>query len=344
MGFPAGARTDEPSRRAARLKARAKPRTHGNALTRIIAAVDRYQQHHPWLAFPVAVFKRFGDDEAGNLAALIAYYGFFSLFPLLLVLVTALGFVLSGHPGLQDRILHSTLAQFPVIGDQIQTHRLQANGIGLIIGLAGLIWGGLGAMQAAENAMNDVWHVPKDERPNFIYSRVRAVLMLAVIGAGIISTTVLAGLGISNLTLFLRIPGLAVTAAVDFGLFLLTFKVLTDADVGWRDFVPGAVFAAVAWTVLQAVGGYYVSHQLKGASQTYGVFAVVIGLLSWLYLQAQITLLAAEINVVKKCRLWPRKLQGEEDDQPAVDAVEPGQPSGGTTMVRTGGTQPSPSV
>src|SRR5437667_12174799 len=149
-------------------------------IQRTLRKIDDFQQRRRWLAFPFAVFKKFGDDEAGNLAALIAYYGFFSLFPLLLVLVTTLGFVLSGHPDMQDRILHSTLAQFPVIGDQIQTHRLDANGIGLAVGLVGLGWGGLGAIQAAENAMNTVWAVPKEQRPNFLYSRLRAVLMLAV--------------------------------------------------------------------------------------------------------------------------------------------------------------------
>src|SRR5438552_14306961 len=174
----------------------AEPKSHdGNLLTRTIAAVDHYQQQHAWLGFPIGVFKHFGDDEAGNLAALVAYYGFFSLFPLLLVLVTTLGFVLRGHPDMQERILHSTLAQFPVIGDQIQTHRLDANGVGLAVGLIGLVWGGLGAMQAAENSMNTVSAVPKERRPNFLYSRARAVLMLAVLGVALPATTGLAGPG-----------------------------------------------------------------------------------------------------------------------------------------------------
>src|SRR5438128_6085182 len=131
-------------------------------IQRTLRTVDDFQQRRRWLAFPFAVFKEFGDDQAGNLAALIAYYGFFSLFPLLLVLVTVLGFVLHGHPGLQDRVLNSTLGQFPIIGDQLRTnvHSLQGSGFALAIGVGGTLYGGLGVGAAAQNAMNEVWDVP----------------------------------------------------------------------------------------------------------------------------------------------------------------------------------------
>ena len=77
-----------------------------NAIQRTLQRIDAFQQRRKWLAFPFAVVKKFGDDRAGNLAALIAYYGFFSLFPLLLVMVSVLGFILRGHPDLQSRIDH----------------------------------------------------------------------------------------------------------------------------------------------------------------------------------------------------------------------------------------------
>jgi YihY family inner membrane protein len=282
----------------------------------LLGAIDRYQRAHPWAGFPYAVVKKFGDDQAGNLAALVAYYGFFSLFPLLLVLVTVLGFLLHSDPHLRDRIVSSALAQFPVIGDQLRGNvgGLSGSGVGLAVGLVGLLWGGLGAMQAMQNAMNGVWNVPMKNRPNFIGTRVRAVLMLGVLGAAIVASTLVAGIGVSgaNRPLAIRVVGLVLTVAVDLGLFLLAFRVLTDLDLRWGQLLPGAAVAAVAWAILQIVGGYYVSHQLKGASQTYGMFAVVIGLLSWLYLQAQLTLLAAEVNVVRERRLWPRGLQADD--------------------------------
>jgi hypothetical protein len=121
--------------------------------------VDHVQREHSFLALPFGVVKKFGDDRAGNLAALIAYYGFFSLFPLLLAFVSILGFVLSGHDSLRRKIQDSALSQFPVLGSQ-NLDKLGGSGVALAIGVIGLIWAGLGAMQATENAMNEVWDVP----------------------------------------------------------------------------------------------------------------------------------------------------------------------------------------
>ena len=92
----------------------------GGRVKHLVAGADEAHQRTPWLAVPVAVFKKFGDDRGGNWAALIAYYGFLSLFPLLLAFTTILGFVVQGDPVLQARLLDSALASFPIIGDQIR--------------------------------------------------------------------------------------------------------------------------------------------------------------------------------------------------------------------------------
>ena len=86
-----------------------------NPIERALRLVDRYQQRHGWLGFPFAVVKKFGDDKGGNLTTLLAWNGFFALFPLLLILVTTLGFLLGRHPALEQQVLHSTLAEFPII-------------------------------------------------------------------------------------------------------------------------------------------------------------------------------------------------------------------------------------
>ena len=279
-------------------------------LKNVLRRVDAFQRRHSPLAFMFAVFKKFGEDEAGSKAALIAYYGFFSLFPLLLVFTTVLGFVLNGHTALQDKIVHSTLAQFPIIGDQIASnvHSLQGSGVALAIGIVGTLWAGMGVTQAGENAMNAVWNVPARKLPNAIFSRVRGLLFLVVFGLGVLATTVLAGLGTSGSGIPIKIGAITAAAVINLAMFLVSFRVLTAEELSWRDVLPGAIVATVLWEILQAIGGWYVARSLKGASQVYGFFAIVIGLLGWLYLGAQMTLFAAEINVVLRRKLWPRAL------------------------------------
>jgi YihY family inner membrane protein len=280
------------------------------AAERLLRHADKQQQQRAWIAFPYAVMKKFGDDQAGNLAALIAYYGFLSLFPLMLVLVTLLGLLLRNNPELQDAIRTSALANFPVLGEQISNnvHSLRGSGLALGIGLALSLWAGLGVMKALQTAMNAVWNVPYRHRPNFWVSLLRAIIMLLVLGVITIASAAAGSVGGGSDNLLLGIFGIAMSVVLNLVLFLLAFRILTTEDVTWGDVLPGALVAALAWTTLQAIGGYIVSHQLQGASDTYGTFAIVIGLLAWIYLGAQVTLIAAEVNVVRKRRLWPRAI------------------------------------
>jgi YihY family inner membrane protein len=280
------------------------------AADRFLRRVDRQHQQRAWIAFPYAVMKKFGDDQAGNLAALIAYYGFLSLFPLMLVLITLLAMLLRNNPGLQGSIRTSALANFPVIGDEISknVHSLRGSGLALGIGLALALWAGLGVMKVSQNAMNAVWNVPYRHRPNFLRSLLRAMLLLLVLGVITVASAAAGNIGAGSNSWLLGIVGIAASVVLNLVLFLLAFRILTTEDVTWGDVFPGALIAALAWTTLQAVGGYIVSHQLQSASDTYGTFAMVIGLLAWIYLGAQITLFAAEVNVVRKRRLWPRAI------------------------------------
>jgi membrane protein len=282
------------------------------SLTERLQSIDRFQQRHRRLSFLIAVFKKFSDDGAGQLAALIAYYGFFSLFPLLLVFVTVLGFVLQGNPNAQDSVLHSTLSQFPIIGNQLQNnvHSLKGSGVALAIGLLGSLFAGLGITGAAQNAFNQVWHVPHKDRPNFIKSRLRGLGLLAILGVLSILSTIAAGFVTTGggHSVLAAIGGILVALVANLLLFFIAFRLLTAQEVDTRDLLPGVLFAAVVWQILQHVGGYYVEHVVRHAKETSGLFAFVLGLLSWLYLGSQITLIAAEINVVRARRLWPRSL------------------------------------
>jgi YihY family inner membrane protein len=269
--------------------------------------LDRRQQRGRRVSFVAAVVKKFGEDQAGQLAALIAYYGFVSLFPLLLVLVTILGFVLHGDHAEQQRILDGALGQFPIISDQLKLHSLTGSGAGLAIGVLGSLLAGLGITGATQNAFNRIWHVPFKQRPDWLHSRLRGLGMLTLLGTmSIVSTTAAGFVGASSHSAPKVIAGVLVAFGLNLALFMTAFKLLTAVKLSWRELAPGVVVAAVFWQALQNLGGVYVSHELKHTGPLYGVFALVLGLLAWLYLGAQLTLLAAEVNVVKVRGLWPR--------------------------------------
>ena len=289
----------------------------------LIRRIDEWQQRHRPVGFVFATFQKYSDDQGGYLAATISYYAFFSLFPLLLVLATVLGFVLSGHPDLERSLVDSALGQFPVIGRQLHARSLQGNSLALAIGIIGALWAGMGVVQAAQNAMNQVWGVPVQARPGFLPARLRALMLLALLGGGLLLTTVLSGLGSfgASYGVAWKIGSISLSTALNFLLFWAGFRLLTTREVTWRQLRGGAIAAAVVYEVLQAAGGYYVGHVVKGASETYGTFALVIGLLSWIYLSAHAILLAAEGNVVATRRLWPRSLS-VAGEQPATSADE----------------------
>ena len=281
-------------------------------LKRLIHAVDRAQQTRSWLAVAVGTYKKFGDDQAGNLAALIAYYAFASIFPLLLVLVTVLDIVLKNNASLRDQVLHSALSQYPVIGPQLTSNvqGLQKTGLALVIGLILTFLGARGVANAMQNAVNSVWEVPMARRPGFPWAILRSLGLIMVVGPGIIATIVLSSVagGTGHIGgAFARVAAIAVSLVLNIGLFWVGFRLATAKEIPFRDLRLSAILAAVAWQVLQLVGGYFVGHQLASHS-AYGAFAVVLGLLAWFYLEAQLTLYAVELNVVRARRLWPRSV------------------------------------
>ncbi len=278
-------------------------------LKSLLAAVDRAQQGRRWLSFPVAVVRKAGDDQAGSLSALVAYYGFLAVFPLLLVFASVLGFVLAGHPGLKAHVLHTAESSFPSLSGYLNS-AVSGSGVALGIGLAWALWAGLGVTRATERAMDSVWDVPIEERPNIWWARLRGLLMLAILGATFLVSTALASLrGVGGAfgpaTDVLAVGGAFV---LNVGLYLLAFRVLTNRHLAWAQVLPGAVAGGVGWTVLQNVGAYFVQHEVAHASRLYGSLSIVVALLAWIYLGARLTLYAAEVNAVRAYRLWPRSL------------------------------------
>lgn len=274
--------------------------------------IDRFQRKHPWSGFPIAVLYKFFDDNGNYLAALMTYYAFVSLFPLLLLSSTVLGYVLAGNEQLQERILNSALSQFPVVGQQLQEPSRIGGGVtGLVIGIAGALYGALGVAQALQYAMNTAWRVPRNNRPNPFQARGRSVLLLVTAGVAVIGATVLSTLGASgagSLGTVLKIVVLLGSVLVNAAVLIFVFRVATTRPLSVRDVAPGAIGAAVIWQLLQTFGVTYVGHVIRGASATIGVFALVLGLLAFLYLTAMAAVLCTEINVVRVERLYPRAL------------------------------------
>ena len=282
----------------------------------VTARLDSFQQQHTWLGFPLAVVYKFIDDQGSYLAALITYYGFVSLFPGLLLMVSVLGYTLHGNPALQQALLGSALRQFPIVGPQLQQNvsAIHGSGLGVIVGIVVAAYGGLGVSVAIQTALNRVWAVPRYARPDAVLSRLRGLVLFVLIAAVVLITTALsvvgpvaAGFGY-GIGAGVPIAAIAVSMIVNVGAFLVGFRVLTARDVPLADLLPGAVGAGVAVQVLQTVGALFVSRELNGASQVYGVFGLVLGLLAWLYVQSVIVVFCAEINAVRARRLWPRHL------------------------------------
>ena len=279
--------------------------------------LDRFQRRHPWAGFPLAVAYKFVDDQGNYLTAMITYYGFLSLFPLLLLLVSLLGFVLHGNPGAQEQVLNSALARLPVLGQQLagNVQSLRGSLVAVVVGLVGGLYGSLGVVQAAQNAFNKVWAVPRHARPDPVRARLRSLLMLLIIGLGVAVSTVLSGvtavadsIGGAEVGAGLRLLTAAGALALNVALFVLAFRLLTGQRTGTREVLPGAVLAAVCWQLLQSAGTYYLGNSLRGTSATYGLFGVVLGLLVWLYLSAFTVVLGAELNAVRVRKLYPRSL------------------------------------
>jgi len=294
---------------------------------RPLRAIDGYQQRHAALAVPLAVVKKFGDDQGGNLAALIAFRAFFSLFPLLLLLTTVLGYVLAGNPDLRQEAVDSVLTQFPVIGEQIQVSSLEGSGVALAIGIAGSLWAGFGVVLATQHALDRVWAIPFRDRPDFLTSRLRALVLLIVLGTLTLASTVASGLVGGGSGLLGPVGGIAISIGINLLVFGALFSLLGAREASFSKLLPGVVLAAVGWSGLQLVGGWFVSHEVRNAAPAYGTFALVLGLLVWINLGAILTVLSAELNVVRERELWPRSLlgAGREEDERVMRAIAKAQ-------------------
>ncbi len=247
----------------------------------------------------VGALDGFREHQTSNSAALVAYFGFISVFPLFLVFTTVLGFVLQGDAELQEKIVDSALARLPLIGDKLASSpdTLQGSWTALIVGLLLALWSGLKAFVALQTALDNTNEVAIDDRASFVTVRARALLGICIIGlaqvataffTGVVTSAGFAGIG--------KVLLVVAAAAVNTVVLAFSYRFLTTASLTWRFVWPGAIVAGVLFAGLQLVGTTIITRSQENASSVYGDFATVIALLAWLAMHATIALLGAEIN------------------------------------------------
>lgn len=292
----------------------------------IAGGIDRFQRRFPPVSVPLAVIYKYGDDQGAYLAAIISFYAFLGIFPLLLLATSILGFVLQGHPTLRTEVLNSALNNFPIVGDQLgRPEGLQGSVAAIVVGTVAALYGAMGLGLALQNAMNVAWAVPRNSRPNPFLLRFKSLVLLAVGGLSVLAVTAVSVIG-NNTELFgaLGLVGrLLVSAATILatGLVLsVLFRLSSARNHSFVAALPGGLFAAATWHGLQYAGAAYVTHVLGRTSQMNQTFGLVLGLMGIIYVAAIVVVLAIEVNVVLARRLYPRALLTPFTD--AVDLTE----------------------
>jgi membrane protein len=275
--------------------------------------LDHFQRSHKTAALIYAVQKKYGEDNGGQQAAMLTYYGFLSLFPLLLVAASSLQLIVHSHPAIRRSIISHATQYFPVLGDQLQANvkNVHGAGISLAVGVLLTMWGAKGVADVFQSTVNHIWGVPRTDRPGFPKSSLKSLGIVVLGGLGFLAASFLSGFATGLDKVFvLRIVPILISTLVLFGLFWLLFMwgLADSSKVGRRSLVISSLTAAVLIEVLQIVGGYLVNHELSNFKHLYGTFAITLGLLFWIYLQARVVLYAAEAGVVDGKKLWPRSL------------------------------------
>ena len=279
-------------------------------VSRVIAWADRLQREHGVLGFPYAVIKKYGDDAGGRQAALITYYGFLSIFPLLLLGVAVLSRVLADHPDLRRRLIDEIVpkALRPTIEHSLAT--LPTSTIPFVVGLVSLLLAGTGVVFSAYQTLNHVAAVRHRRRLSYFarYARVFAVLATVMAGALAVGTLTVVATALPGERGVERAAAVAGSALVVFGVLLLGAKLLLARPAPVRVLWPGAVLGAVAVTVVLNAGAPLLARLVTKAGPVYGSFATVAGMFALLYLIGQALVYAAEVAAVRYARLWPRAL------------------------------------
>lgn len=286
-----------------------------NIVQKTIGGIDRYQRRHKFTAFLFAVIKKYSDDQAGYQAALVTYYGFLALFPLLLILTTVAGMIGQGHPEFGQELVDGASRYFPVVGQALNesVQGISAHGFALVIGLGFALYGARGIADAFRHAVNHIWHVPLAKRSGFPRSLLRSVGLIVGGGGGFILAAIVAGWTTSAGRGWVpAVLSVLVNLVILYLVFMLIFRMSLPLALPRKKFRVSAVICAIGIAVLQTVGVFVLKHEAQHLASVYSaLFATTLGLLAWIYLQVQVIMYAVEVATVKDGKFWPRSLNGE---------------------------------
>lgn len=284
-------------------------------LTNIAEKIDKWQRNNRPAGFVLGVIKKYNDDQAGYLAVLLTYYGFLAIFPLMLVITTVVKQVLPLDSQLRSKIITNLTAHVPIIGNQLNSsvHGLHHSGPALALALLLTFYGIRGIANATQFSLNHIWLIPKDKRPHFPQNTMKSLLIVLTVGIGFLATAILSSyitsLGHSLPTSIASVLISFVVVALALG---ATFIIGTAKRQTVKRVFYVALTAAIGLEILQLIGGYIVVNELKHLTSLYGLFAAVLGLVFWLYLQSTVVLYAVEASSVSQMKLWPRGLNSSE--------------------------------
>jgi membrane protein len=277
---------------------------------RITAWADRAQRRHGLLGFPYAVIKKYGDDDGGREAALITYYGFLSVFPLLLLGVAVLSRVLADNPELRQRLITASVP--PALQSTVERSvtALPTSTIPYIAGLIGLLFSGTGVVFSADQTLNHVAAVPRRLRAGFAarYIRVFVVLAALLLGALAVGALTVAATALPGLPGAERALAVLGSVLVIFAVLLLGSRLLLARPAPVRALWPAAALGAAAVTLALNLGAPLLARLVSKAGLVYGSFATVAGMFALLYLVSQALVYSAEVAAVRQAGLWPRAL------------------------------------
>jgi membrane protein len=289
--------------------------------------------------------SEFQKDEAGQLGAALAYYAMFSIFPLLLLLIALLGYVLQYWPeavDVQTQILNTVSTNFSpdvagLLRGVLEGVKEQAGGA-TIIGLITLLLGASGVFGQLDASFNKIWNVPKPAESGGIVASVITTIrkklfsfgMVLAVGFLLLVSMVLSGAAQVLRDSLTEVPfvggyagfvmGLAISLLLNTLVFALLFKYLPDTEVRWRDVWLGALITALIWEAGKYLLGWYIGRSGQSWS-AYGVVGSVLVLMTWIYFSSQILFLGAEFTQVYASRHGSRAPQPEAAAAPEPSAM-----------------------